>query len=242
MSKYYYKSNKRLFRKLSKILSISLFAFGLLIIGYVFLPFISWQVYFSPVFASQNVEVPIPKTTIVENNNIVDLLSNAASSVTVDYTNANNWYPAFRGGGGNIVSQYLISIPKISVNNAIVSTGDPDLSKHLVQYNTDSIPPLKGNTVIFGHSTLPQLYEPNNYKTIFANAYKLEVGDELVVNVKDIIYKYKIFNVTVVDPTDTSVLSQNQNDSYITIITCTPPGTTWKRLILKARIESLENG
>jgi len=111
------------------------------------------------------------------------------------------------------------------------------LSEHLVQYNSDSVPPNPGNTVIFGHSTLPQLYDPENYKTIFANLYKLEVGDKVIVKVANIEHSYKIESITVVEPEDTSVLAQNFSDSFLTLITCTPPGTVWKRLILKARID-----
>lgn len=114
-----------------------------------------------------------------------------------------------------------------------------DLTKHLVQFNSDSIPPNEGNSVIFGHSTLPQLYDPNNYKTIFANAYKLTKGDKIIIETSNIKYNYRIESITVVEPTDTSPLAQNFSDSYITIITCTPPGTIWKRLIIKARLESI---
>jgi sortase A len=93
--------------------------------------------------------------------------------------------------------------------------------------------------VIFGHSTLPQLFEENNYKTIFANAYQLEVGDEIFVNLDDVHYKYTISDISVVEPTDISVLAQDFSDSYLTLITCTPPGTVWKRLIIKAKLNTL---
>ena len=53
---------------------------------------------------------------------------------------------------------------------------------------------------------------------------------------KDYDSKYSIENISVVDPDNTSVLEQSFDDSYITLITCTPPGTIWKRLIIKARI------
>jgi sortase A len=109
--------------------------------------------------------------------------------------------------------------------------------KHLVQFNSDTLPGKDGNSVIFGHSTLPQLYDPKNYKTIFANAYKLEVGDQIITEVNGIKNNYKIVSITVVEPTDTSPLAQNFTDSFLTIITCTPPGTIWKRLIIRARIE-----
>ena len=31
--------------------------------------------------------------------------------------------------------------------------------------------------------------------------------------------------------------ARDTTDSYLTLVTCTPPGTTWKRLIIKAKLE-----
>ncbi len=239
MSKYYYKRSNKKIKKFARIAGIGIFFAGAGILAYVFFPLLSWQIYFAPVFASQNIETPIPKSSVITKTSVIDLLSTAASSIGVDYTNANNWYPTNRVGRSNVIPQYLLSIPKIGVSNAIVSTIDSDLTQHLIQYNTDSVPPLWGNTIIFGHSTLPQLFDEKNYKTIFANAYKIETGDEIFVKIKDVTYKYKVQSTTVVDPQDTSPLAQNFTDSFITIITCTPPGTIWKRLIIKAKIENL---
>ena len=106
----------------------------------------------------------------------------------------------------------------------------------MVNYGGTAVPPDNGNAVIFGHSTLPQLYAEGNYKTIFTFLYKLTVGDEIIVTSTNITYKYRIENISVVDPDNTSVLEQSFDDSYITLITCTPPGTIWKRLVVKARL------
>jgi hypothetical protein len=38
----------------------------------------------------------------------------------------------------------------------------------------------------------------------------------------------------VVEPTNTSVLEQTQQPR-LTLITCTPPGTSWQRLIVQAK-------
>ena len=159
----------------------------------------------------------------------------------VDYTNAQNWFPGFNSSSKNQpkISSYTISIPKLKINNATVSTGDNNLAIHLVNYQDTALPPESGNAVIFGHSTLPQLYNPNDYKTIFANAYQLKIGDEIYTYVNGVTYIYKIFNISVVEPTDTSIFDQNYDNSYLTLVTCTPPGTIWKRLILKAKLEKI---
>lgn len=234
MAKYYYRKNRN-YKFLFRILSILIVISGGIIFIYTFFPLISWQIYFAPVFASQKIQVPIPTYTVINPTNISSLITTVATSINTDYTNAYNWYPGLTDKASN-VGTYTVSIPKIEIDNAVVTNKDFDLTRHMVQYNSDTFPPKKGNSVIFGHSTLPQLYNPKDYKTILANAYKLAIGDEIIVNGQNARYVYKIENITVVEPTDTSVLAQNFSDSFITIITCTPPGTIWKRLVIKARL------
>lgn len=235
MAKYYYREKNRNYKLFVKLFCATVIVVGGIIFSYTFFPLISWQIYFAPAFASQKIDAPIPNHNIIDPANISTLVTAAVNSNT-DYTNAYNWYPGYKRGE-KTVANYTISIPKIDIKDAIVTNQDADLTKHLVQFNSDSEPPKEGNSVIFGHSTLPQLYDPTNYKTIFANAYKLGVGDEIIVTNKGENFTYKIESVTVVDPGDTSVLAQNFSDSFITIVTCTPPGTIWKRLIIKARLQ-----
>jgi len=244
MSKYYYRKTKdQPFKKWFRVLSLGISFLGLTIVLYIFSPLILWQIYFMPFFASQNITTPIPKTAIVNPSSIASLIGNVQNSINlVDYTNANNWFPTFNASIGRKkpkVASYTLSIPKIRVVNALVSTTDTDLGKHLVNYKGTSIPGDLGNAVIFGHSTLPQLYNPLDYKTIFANVYKLEIGDNIHATVNGVTYTYKVHNIIVVDPSDTSLFSQSYDNSYLTLVTCTPPGTIWKRLIIKARLKTV---
>ena len=236
MAKYYYKGKRKYSKLFIRSMSLFMLIIGGVIFAYTFFPLISWQIYFAPAFASQNIETPIPHQNVLSALNISTVINSAVENINTDYTNAQNWYPGYDTNTKKDAN-YNISIPQIDIKNAIVTNKSADLTKHLVQFNSDTLPPLKGNSIIFGHSTLPQLYDPNNYKTVFANAYKLEIGDDIIVNTQNNKYNYKIESIRVVDPTDTSVLSQNFSDSFITIITCTPPGTIWKRLIIKARIQ-----
>lgn len=236
MSKYYYrKTSRKPFRKWMRALSLGIIFLGLTIVLYFFSPLFLWQFYFVPIFASQNITIPIPK------NNIVN--PESSDSVTPkDYTNAKNWFPNFNHSLAlekPKVSSYALSIPKIRIQDAYVSTTDMNLGKHLVNFQGTSIPGDFGNAVIFGHSTLPQLYNPKDYKTIFANIYKLEIGDSIYPVVNGVTYLYKIYNITIVDPNDTSAFTQNYDNSYLTLVTCTPPGTLWKRLVIKARLSKI---
>jgi sortase A len=241
MVKYYKKTgNKISKKKILRLISLSIILTGIGIALYVFFPVLSWQLYFAPVFASQEISAPIPKSTIVSKDTIASLISQASLAASgVDFNNAQNWFPNYRYTvkQNSKVATYTISIPKINIENAIVSTTDTDLASHLVNYGGTAVIPEKGNAVVFGHSTLPQLYNPKNYKTAFTFLYKLEVGDVIITNVNGKTYNYKIESISVVDPTNTAVLEQSFDDSYLTLITCTPPGTIWKRLVLKARQE-----
>lgn len=226
-------------KKFLRLISLLIIGMGVLIAGYVFFPLLSWQLYFAPVFANSEINSPIPKSTMVSQNSIAALLQGASQTLSgIDYTNAQNWFPNYKYDKSASIktSTYKISIPKININEAKVSAVDTDLLKHLVNYGGTAVPPENGNAVIFGHSTLPQLYEEGNYKTVFTFLYKLVVGDEIIVTVGNVTYKYRIENIKVVDPDNTSVLEQSFDDSYITLITCTPPGTIWKRLAIKARL------
>lgn len=226
MRKYYYlKKETSPLKKWVAVFGLAISLVGIAMIVYILSPLILWQIYFENVFASEDIALPIPKSEIVNPATI---------------TNIADWFPNFKPEESKklAVSSYNISIPKINIENASVSTIDTDLEKHLVNYPNASIPGDPGNAVIFGHSTLPQFYNPKNYKTIFANIFKLEIGDKIFVSSENETYQYKVYNISVVDSSDTSSFSQTYDNSYLTLVTCTPPGTTWKRLIVKAKLEN----
>lgn len=235
MVKIYKKGKNFNYRKSFKALGLLFILLGVFLTFYSLFPLISWQLFFSQSFAAQNIQSPIPNALVLDSKEIQSLIRESKNNLVLDYTNATNWYPNFEGRKLRKFT-YRLSIPRLGLSNLIVSTSDNDLSKHLVNYQGTAIPPDKGNAVIFGHSTLPQLFNPSDYKTIFANAYKLSEGDEIIVREEKVSYTYKIFQIIVVEPEDTSVLSQKYNDSQLTLITCTPPGTVWKRLVIKAKL------
>lgn len=235
----YYKKQKTVnARAIARRIGLVMIIIGTVGLLYITFPLLSWQFYFSA-FASEGVISPIPQTSTP--TNMATLLSTSGKEfIGVDYNNAENWFPTMQPTQQSArVTSYTISIPKIDVQNAVVATNDLDLSKHMVQYNSNATPPEKGTAMIFGHSTLPQLYDPKNYKTILAKAYMLQKGDSIIATVDGVAYMYKIFNIRIIDPEDTSIFSKTKDDSYLTIVTCTPPGTIWKRLVLQAKLQAL---
>ena len=197
MGEIYLKEKKKNYKKYIKSLGILIFICGLLVSFYIFSPLLLWQFYSAPKLTSANIETPVPRNIVLNPSLIQTLMASAKNSISgVDYTNAQNWFPGFRAQANTAHNiSYTISIPSINIKNAEVSASDYDLTKHLINYQGTAVPPNNGNAVIFGHSTLPALYDPTDYKTIFANALNLKNDDEIIVNFNGVIYKYKIFNI-----------------------------------------------
>lgn len=237
MIKIYYKKKSNRKRIFLKIIGAIMFIGGSFTFLYTLTPIFLWQIFVSPALASENIALPIPKNAIINSLNIKDLFASQASVFSgVNYYDASTWFPDYSSKNKQTNIIYNISIPRLNIKKALVSTNDDNLAKHLVNYAGTAIPPEKGNAVIFGHSTLPSLYKDGDYKTIFANALDLKPNDKIYVTLNNVTYTYQIFSITIVDPTDTSVLNQDTNNHILTIITCTPPGTVWKRLIIKSKL------
>lgn len=243
MNKYHYrKGGQKSLKKVFRFVGLGMLVTGTIFGLYMFFPLISWKVYIEPVFANSSYASPIPKTTIITKDYLQSLLQSTADSMSGrNYSNLQNWFPSAykEAHTTSQLSSYTIAIPKLNIESAVVTTVDNDLSQHLVHFPNTALPPNKGTAAIFGHSTLPQLFNPKDYKTIFANAHNLKIGDSIIVHSNSSTYAYKIINIHIADAQDTTYLAQDYSDSYIALITCTPPGTIWKRLIIKAKLERI---
>lgn len=237
---YYEKGKSRNNKKYIRILGSFFVVFGIIFFAYFFFPLFSYQVFLANA-SEGSIEVPIPKYLVAKKNgNLGSLISERIASITTNYNDARNWYPDVEAPEQEEkkVDSYLLSIPKLKIENAEVSTKDYDLANHLVQYFGTALPGEPGTAIIFGHSTIPAWFDPKNYKTIFATLHTIKVGDEIDATVDGKSFKYKIFSIEITTPEDTNMFSQSFDHSYITIVTCTPPGTIWKRLVVRAALES----
>lgn len=229
-------------KKKKKILGLFSIGIGIMTLVYFFFPLISYHLYLSAAFAGNNIQAPLPQRFVLNGgSSIAGLFSSGITNVTTDYTDARSWFPYQKTGAGDEsqkVTEYEFSVPSLNIRNRKVSVTDFDLSKHLVQYFTTSKSPIeKGTSVIFGHSTLPQWFDHENYMTIFAKLHLLKHGDEIVLTVNGKEYQYSVFSISVLNSDDPNIFSQAYDNSYITIVTCTPPGTTWKRLVVRASLK-----
>jgi LPXTG-site transpeptidase (sortase) family protein len=107
------------------------------------------------------------------------------------------------------------------------------LHNGVVHYPNTALPGQQGNVVIFGHSS-GQWWAPGNYKFVFTLLDKVVIGDRIFLDYQGKRYIYKVYNTQIVQPTDLSVLNQGSSN-ILTLITCTPVGTSAKRLIVRAQ-------
>ncbi len=218
-----------------RILAFSFLGIGIILFASAVLPIIKYQLEYSIKFA----QIVSPLSSKYYNN------SSILGEMSTDYTQLSNWFvddpTTQQNTARTIISSsgpqtYTISIPKLKIEDATVTLGSMDLKKSLIQYPQTALPGQAGNAVIFGHSVLPQFFNPKSYLTIFANLFKLKTGDEIYVDYDNVKYKYLVEEIFEVVPTDLSVLEQRFDGRYMSLITCTPPGTYLRRLVIKSRI------
>lgn len=88
-----------------------------------------------------------------------------------------------------------------------------------------------GNFIITGHSA-GDVYSSNPYKYIFSGLERLESGDLIYVNYNSVRYTYKVTQKSVIEPTNVAALVVNTDRPIITLVTCTPLGTSRYRLLV----------
>lgn len=216
---------------------------GSVLLFWTFYPIVSFEIY-SRFFLENTITSPVPATQVassIESAGSVLASSDVFSSNLRDFVQAKLWFPSKTDIKQKTIDlkEYELSIPKLNITNAKVAVGGEDLSKTLVHYMPTTLPGEYGNVAIFGHSTLPQLYDIKNYKTIFTYLPSMEKGDTISVKMGDLNYEYEVFDMFVVKPDNISVLDQKYDASYLTLVTCVPPGTYWLRLVVRAKLKGL---
>lgn len=184
-----------------------------------------------------------------------------AEQALADMTGGSAAVKAFRAsqpaGGENILA-YLptvgpyedrIIIPKLNVNVPIVRPSMGALMKEdwiqfendiqtalrdgVVHYPGSARPGQAGNFFVTGHSSYYP-WDDGKYKNVFARLHELDLGDTYSVYYGGDRHTYRITKKYEVKPNDVSVLDQPTSQRLATLMTCTPVGTTLRRLIVLA--------
>ncbi len=205
---------------------------GVFLVGAALYPMISYQIKYAPRFTP--IYSPVPQDANWYSPPLVSAQDNK------DYTLISSWFVE-KPEKKEVVSPveyYTLDIPALKIKNAIVHVGGEDLKEELVQYADTARPGEDfGRPVIFGHSTT--YMDPNSYLAIFTDLYKLKTGpgaDSIIIHYDGVRYVYQVVNIFEVIPTDLSILSQYYEGKELYLVTCTPPGTYLRRLVVKARL------
>lgn len=132
-------------------------------------------------------------------------------------------------------------IPKLNVDVPVAFSISTDevmsaMNHGVAQFSipgANALPGQIGNLVITGHSA-GDIYSSNPYKFIFSGLERLEVGDLIYINYESTRYTYQLTKKEVVEPTNVEALIYDTDKPMLTLITCTPLGTSRYRLLVTA--------
>ena len=132
-------------------------------------------------------------------------------------------------------------IPKLNINvpvhfgiklSEVMSAMNNGVAHYRIA-GADAYPGEIGNLVITGHSA-GDVYSSNPYKYIFSGLERLEDGDLIYVNYNSTRYTYQVTKKEVIEPTNVAALVVSTNKPILTLVTCTPLGTSRYRLLVTA--------
>ncbi|MCS7093195.1 MAG: sortase [Patescibacteria group bacterium] len=136
---------------------------------------------------------------------------------------------------------FSIVIPKIAANAHVLPNVNPAeervyleaLNRGVAHAAGTAFPGESGHIFLFAHST-NYFWNVSVYNAIFYLLYKLERDDEVNIFYKGQRYVYRVIGKEVVDPSEVQYLTRKTNREFLTLQTCWPPGTTFKRLLVFA--------
>ena len=98
----------------------------------------------------------------------------------------------------------------------------------------------RSDSFIFGHSALPAFYDPTDPKKVFSKLNDLDPGDKFFVNYNGKELVYKVNFKKIMEPSELDPLNPPNpfaiGKPTLTLMTCYPPGTTNKRLVVSAEL------
>lgn len=122
-----------------------------------------------------------------------------------------------------------IEIPKINASLIIYHTINDNVLHKGIGHVSESHLPVGGiNThcVLAGHTGLPSA-------KLLTNMDHMEIGDSFYIHVLNKVLEYKVDNISVVEPYETSGLNVIKDKDCVTIVTCTPYGVNSHRLLVR---------
>ncbi len=136
---------------------------------------------------------------------------------------------------------FSVVIPKIGANARVVSNVDTSnereyaeaLKKGVAQAQGTAFPGEGGHIFLFAHST-DYWWNVSTYNAVFYLLGKLVKGDDINIFYKGERFMYRVVDSKIVDPSEVEYITRKTNQEFVTLQTCWPLGTTFKRLLVFA--------
>lgn len=137
-------------------------------------------------------------------------------------------------------NKYYISIPKIHAYSEVIPNVEPwdqkeysrELKRGIAHAKGTFFPGDSKTIFLFAHSS-GSPWELTHQNTIFLRLGELNQDDIILIDYKSERFKYKVYDKKVVSPNDTKYLI-NTEINHLILQTCTPLGTSLKRLLIFA--------
>jgi sortase A len=130
--------------------------------------------------------------------------------------------------GGKVIA--LIEIDKIDLKLPVLEGATKANMKHAAAHMKETTPLGEiGNAAIAAHRA-------RTTGRLFNRLNEVVIGDTITVKTSDQVYNYEVYDISVVDPSDVSVLDGNNKDKILTLITCDPLVDPTHRLIVHAKL------
>ena len=164
-----------------------------------------------------------------EYNRKLAQISGSGMEFTLDDSQMREYLSTFNNTEDGVMGH--IEIPCINVNLLIYHTVEESILQTSCGHMPGSSLPTGGkgtHMILTGHRGLTSA-------TLFTNLDKLELGYQFAVISLNRRLIYEIDDIRVVLPTELSGLHIDPNESYCTLVTCTPYGVNSHRLLVRGR-------
>jgi sortase A len=124
----------------------------------------------------------------------------------------------------------ILEIDTIDLKLPVLEGANKANMKHAAAHMKETTPIGEiGNAAIAAHRA-------RTAGRLFNRLNEVAIGDIITVTTKNQVYKYEVYDTSIVKPTDVSVLSSNDTDKILTLITCDPLVNPTHRLIVHAKL------
>jgi len=137
--------------------------------------------------------------------------------------------------------EFSLVVPKIQATAPIIKNVNPfdsdvyqrALTKGIAHAQGTDFPGEENNIFLFSHSS-EDFYEASRYNSIFYLLHRLTKDDKIIIYYQGKKHTYQVTKKQIVSPEAVQYL-QETGSEYLRLMTCWPPGTTLKRLLITAR-------